>query len=64
MKNVLFIFKKKETDPCLPKCIQMSHSITCSTKIFTLAVAPFLVISVGVFCGFAMVPDMYILMSS
>ena len=33
----------------------MSYSITCSTKILTLAIALFLFISIGVLCEFAMV---------
>ena len=41
----------------------MSYSNNCYTKIFTLAIAPFLFISVGVLCEFAMVQDAYILVS-
>ena len=41
----------------------MPYCITCSTKILTLAIAPFLFISVGVICEFAMVPHVYILLS-
>ena len=41
----------------------MPCSITCSTKILTLAVAPFLFILVGVIFEFAMMPDVYILWS-
>ena len=40
----------------------MSYSITCSTKILTLAIAPFLFISIGVLCEFAMVPGVYVLL--
>ena len=40
----------------------MSYSITFSTKILTLAIAPFLFISVDVLCKFAMVPGEYILL--
>ena len=36
--------------------------ITCSTKILTLAIAPFLFIFVGVIFEFAMVPGVYILL--
>ena len=39
----------------------MPYSITCSTKILTLAIPQFLFISVDVLCEFAMVPGMYIL---
>ena len=35
----------------------MSYSITSSTKILTLAIAPFLSISVGILFEFAMLPD-------
>ena len=35
----------------------MSYSVTGSTKILTLAIAPFLFISVGVLFEFAMVLD-------
>ena len=38
----------------------MSYSVPCSTKILILAIAPFLIISVGVLCEFAMVRDVYI----
>ena len=41
----------------------MPYSITCSNKILTLAIAPFLFIFVGVICEFAMVPGVYILLS-
>ena len=41
----------------------MPYCITCSTKILTLATAPFLFILVGVLCEFAMVPSGYILLS-
>ena len=41
----------------------MPDSITCSTKILTLAIAPFLFIFVGIICEFAMVPGVYILLS-
>ena len=37
-------------------------SITCSTKILTLAKAPCLVISVSVTCEFAIVPEVFILL--
>ena len=37
--------------------------IPCSTKILTLATAPFLFILIGVFCKFAMVPSVHILLS-
>ena len=40
----------------------MPYSITCSTKILTLATAPLLFILVGVHCEFAMVPGVYILL--
>ena len=39
----------------------MAYSITCSTKILTSAIAPFLL--AGVLCEFAMVPGVYILVS-
>ena len=42
----------------------MPYNITCSTKILTLAIAPFLFILVDVLCEFAMVPGVYILLSS
>ena len=41
----------------------MPLSITYSTKIFTLAIAPFLFILVDVLCEFAMVSGVYILLS-
>ena len=41
----------------------MPYSITCSTKILTLAIAPFLFILVDVPCKFAMLPGVYILLS-
>ena len=41
----------------------MSYSITCSTRILTLAIAPFLFISVGILCEFAMALDVYILLT-
>ena len=41
----------------------MSYSITCSTKILTLAIAPFLFVFVGVNCEFAILPGVYILLS-
>ena len=37
--------------------------MTCSSKILTLAIAPFLFILAGVLCEFAMVPVVYILLS-
>ena len=37
--------------------------ITCSTKILTLAIIPFLLILVGLLCEFDMVPGAYILLS-
>ena len=42
----------------------MPYSIPSSTKILTLATAPFLVILVGILsvCEFAMVPGVYILL--
>ena len=40
----------------------MPYSITCSTKIFTFAIEPLLVILVGALCEFAMVPGVYILL--
>ena len=39
----------------------MSSSITCSTKILTLATAQLLFILVGVLCEFDMAPGVYIL---
>ena len=39
----------------------MPYSITCSTKILTLAISQFLFILVGVLFEFAMVPGVYIL---
>ena len=42
----------------------MLCSIICSAKILTLAIVPFLSTLVGVLCEFAMVPDVYILLSS
>ena len=41
----------------------MSYSITCSTKVLTLAKAPVLFNSVVILCEFAMLPDAYILLS-
>ena len=41
----------------------MRYCITCSNKILTLAVAPFLFILVDVICEFVMVPSVYILSS-
>ena len=41
----------------------MSCSITCPTKIPTLTIAPFLFNSVGILCEFAIVPNVYILLS-
>ena len=41
----------------------MPYSITCFTKILTLAKPPLLLILVGVYCEFAMVPGVYILLS-
>ena len=41
----------------------MSCITTFSTKLFTLAIAPFLLISVGIPYEFAMVSDMYIILS-
>ena len=41
----------------------MAHSPTYYIKILTLAIAPFLSISIGVLCEFAMVLDVYILLS-
>ena len=41
----------------------MPYRITCSTKILTLARAPFLFILVGVLCEFAMASSGYILLS-
>ena len=41
----------------------MSYIITCSTKLLTLVIAPFLFILVSVLCEFAMVPGGYILLS-
>ena len=41
----------------------MSYCITCSTKIFTLTITPFLFLFVGLICEFAMVPGVYILLS-
>ena len=38
----------------------MSSSITCSTKILTLEIVPFLFILLGVLCKFTMVPGVYI----
>ena len=40
----------------------MPYCITLSTKILTLAIAPFLFIFVGIICEFAMVPGVYILL--
>ena len=40
----------------------MSSSITYSTKILTLVIAPFLLILVDILCEIAMVPDVYILL--
>ena len=36
---------------------KLSYSINCSTKVLTLAIALFSLISVDVLCEFAMVPD-------
>ena len=40
----------------------MSSSITCSTKILTLVIAPFFLILVDILCEIAMVPGVYILL--
>ena len=40
----------------------MSYLITCSSKLLTLVIAPFLFILVSVLCEFAMVPGGYILL--
>ena len=40
----------------------MSSSITCSTKILTLVIAPFSLILVDILCEIAMVPGVYILL--
>ena len=42
----------------------ISYGITCSTKILNLAIGPLLLISVGVLCQFAMVPDVYMLLAA
>ena len=41
----------------------MTYSVTSFTSILTLKIAPFLFISVGVLCEFAMVPDVYHLLT-
>ena len=41
----------------------MSFSITCSTKVLTLAIALFMFILVGILYEFAVVPGVYILLS-
>ena len=41
----------------------MPYSITCLTKILTLAIALVLFISVCVLCEFGMLPDFYMLLS-
>ena len=41
----------------------MPYSITCSTKILTLATAPILFISAGILCEFDMVPGVYMVLS-
>ena len=41
----------------------MPYIMTCSSKILTLAIAPFLFILAGVLCEFDMVPGEYILLS-
>ena len=46
------------------KISSMPYNITCFNKILTLAIAPFLFILVGILCEFAMVPGVYILLSS
>ena len=38
------------------------YSVTCSTKILTLVIAPFLLISVDALCKFTMVPSVNILL--
>ena len=40
----------------------MPSNITCSAKILTCAIAPFLFILVDALCEFAMVPGVYILL--
>ena len=40
----------------------MSCSITCSNKILSLAIAPFLFILLGTLCEIALVPGVYILL--
>ena len=42
----------------------MSYNITCSTRILNLALTPVLFMLVGVLCEFAMLLDVYILLSS
>ena len=42
----------------------MAYRIICFTKILTLAIAPFLLILVGVICEFAIVPGVYIFLST
>ena len=42
----------------------MPYSITYSTKILTLAIAPFLFILIGILCEFAIVSGVYTLLSS
>ena len=39
----------------------MPYSITCSSKILTLAIASCLFVLIGIFYEFAMVPSVYIL---
>ena len=41
----------------------MAYRIICFTKILALVIALFLFILVGVICEFAIVPDVYILLS-
>ena len=41
----------------------MPYSITCSTKILTLAIAPFLFVLLRVLCRFAIVSSVFILLS-
>ena len=41
----------------------MFYSITCSTKILTMTIAPVLFISFGVLCELTILPDVYIFLS-
>ena len=46
-----------------PRIILNAFNVSLSTQILILAILPLLFISVSIFCEFAMLPDVYILLS-